>query len=280
MKIKDLKNKYSVDVLINTRDRHTEMVALLTSLKCQTFQNWSLIILDDASGVPLQNNFCFTTLIERLKIEGHNISVYRQTSSTGVCKARNMLIQEQLKIGCGTHCLRLDDDVILEPDYIEQLLNVLEQGYDIATGIVPTINFPLFERENKFVKPIINEIKLDGDGKIVKFGDDCGFGYLEHEIIPAHHFRTNALYKTEIHEKIKYQENLSPVGFREETFFSLKAILAGYKIGCNTGAICWHYRTPSGGCRWGNYQGLVQSDDAIFKEWLLDKFKKHGNFLE
>ena len=47
--------------------------------------------------------------------------------------------------------LRLDDDNILEKDYIERLVNCLNQGFDIASGIVPPCGIGQIKRETKFL---------------------------------------------------------------------------------------------------------------------------------
>ena len=95
--------------------------------------------------------------------------------------------------------------------------------------------------------------------------------YTESVILPAHHFRSCALYKSEIHDKANYVvERLSPTSFREEQFFSYNLQLAGYKIGVDTKAITYHQITPSGGCRDATYQSRVQSDQKIFEEFTKE----------
>lgn len=281
-RIQRLQRKYgTICVHIATRERPVELCVLLASLRNQSYNNFALMIFDDASSQPLQNNFVFSGIIDRLKHDGHVVLVYRNSLSTGVCNARNKLIEESEKM-CNDfkYVLRLDDDLLLEPDYIEKLLDVLEAGFTMATGIVPAMQFPLMQRENRFVKPFINDIELNPDGSIKRFGDDCGWGYMDEEIIPAVHFRTNLLYPRELHVKgLRYPKNLSLVGFREETFFSLRAILLGQSLGCHTGAISWHSRTPVGGCRFPNYQEHVRDDLEVFNEWLKDKVMENGDFL-
>ncbi|MEK6878491.1 MAG: glycosyltransferase, partial [Nanoarchaeota archaeon] len=206
-----------ISIHITSRDRLTEILLLLQSLRTQTYQEFDIFILDDASGTPYQIDHKFNCLIVLLKQEGHYIKVIRNNQSNGVCYARNLLITNDTLNNPLT--FRCDDDVILERDYIEKLLKVIDNGYDIATGVVPTILAPVFERETKFVMPVISRIGFNKDGEMDYIGDDLGFQYLEEVILPSHHFRTNALYKSEINKKISYEKGLSPVGFREESFF-------------------------------------------------------------
>ena len=264
-----------IDILVVSRDRHSELALLMQSLRTQTFQNWNLYILDNASGTPIINSHFIIMLINRLKLEGHKVKVIRNNIDFGICYARNMLNTLQLEEGTGNFSMRLDDDVILQPDYIEKLFEVIDKGYDIASGIIPLIGYPEIKREIKFLNGEINKVQINENGDVTYFGDDCGYCYLEQQIIPAGHFRSCALYKSEINKKIKYPDNLSRYGFREESFFSLSCKMAGYKIGVHTGAIAYHIQTPSGGGRQYSTTDIIQQDDITFVKWIKKKWKEH-----
>jgi glycosyltransferase involved in cell wall biosynthesis len=267
-----------ITVHVCTKDRHSEIALLLQSLRTQTYKEWDLILLDDASGIPLINCHFVMSILTRITIEGHRLKLLREDISNGVCYARNECIKHDTfknPLTC-----RLDDDVIIEPDYFEKLVKGIEAGYDLVTGVIPLANSPEFQRETKFIGPIICEHKLDNTGNLISNKDELAFTYNEEKIIPCHQFRTNALYKSEMHTKFKYPLNLTPVGFREEGFFSFNAILYGYKLATNTNAIAYHLQTPSGGCRYPQYQQYVQCDHQTFLEWIKMKFELHGNFLE
>lgn len=255
-------------IQICTKDRHSEVALLLQSLRTQTFKDWDIVILDDGSGIPLQQSDFFMKIWNRIKLENHRTRFIRRDLSQGVVRARNKVIDSDTFKN--PYILRCDDDCILEPDYIEKLFKVIDAGYDIATGIVPNIETPQVKREIKHVKPVISKIEIK-KGEIIHTGDDLGFGYVEEEILPTHHFRTNALYKSNI--KIKYYERLTKVGFREESIWSLEAQNQGYKLGCHTGAIAFHLRTFSGGCRYPDYAECVQIDEQTFKEWVKKNVK-------
>jgi len=262
-----------IDILITSRDRHTEITLLLQALRTQTFQNWNLFILDDASGTPLLNNHAVACLINRIRMEGHAVNVIRNPISYGACYARNLLNKTQLELGTGDYSMRLDDDIIPEKDYIEKLISVINEGYDIASGVIPPIGHPLFQRESKFLNGGINKVVINTEGDLVQFDDDCGYCYLEDAILPAGHFRSCALYKSEINN-IKYPDNLSQYGFREESFFSLKCRMKGYKIGVHTGARVLHLQTPSGGGRQvdpAKFGDMCRQDDITFRKWVKKK---------
>ena len=264
-----------ITIHIATKDRPNELFGLLQSLRTQTIQDFDLIILDDASQQPIFNYYLIDAIINRMKLEVHLFKLIRNDISYGVCKARNKLIDED--DFNNDLILRLDDDVILNKDYINELIKVIKKGYDMASGVVPLLGMPEIIRQVKYIKPIINEHKLDKEGNLIQINDDCGYCYDKKIILPTHHFRTNFMYKP---NDIRYPTNLSNVGFREEGFFSINAIIKGYKLGINIGAVAYHLRSPFGGVRDMNYPIKVQSDDMIFREWIKKLFIKHGNFFE
>lgn len=266
MKVKE------IDILCTSHDRSSEVMILMQSLRTQTFQNWNLYILDNGYGTPLQSFHFIQTMINRLQLEGHKVKIIRNDLDFGVCYARNLLNKIQIEEGTGDYCLRLDDDVIPQTDYIEKLIQVIEAGYDIASGIIPLLATPELKREIRFLNGEINKVRLNEKGEISEFGDDCGFSYIEEEIIPAGHFRSAALYPSKINSEIKYEDNLSNYGFREESFFSLRCRMAGYTIGVHTGAKILHIATPSGGGRQSVTQESIQQDDEIFQKWLKKKY--------
>lgn len=267
-----------ISIQITSRDRATEVAVLLQALRTQTEQNFDIIVLDDASGTPLMSFYFIQSLLNRLKLEGHKIKTLRNDFSQGVCAARQRLIDEDDFEN--EFSLRLDDDCIPEPDYLEKLINVIEAGYDIATGVIPSLAYPEFKREVKYVKPIICKHTLDKEGNLIENKDELGFCYIEQEIIQCHQFRTNCLFKSEILKKVKYPQTLTKVGFREELWISFQAIILGYKIAAHTGAIAYHFQTPSGGCRDQEYGQKVQLDEETTRAWIKKQFEKHGNFLE
>ncbi len=153
------------------------------------------------------------------------------------------------------------------------------KDFDIASGVTPLIHSPT-PKKKRYDKPIINEKRFNKKGDIIHYGDDCGYLYEDSNSvgIPANEFRSCALMKKEVVKKIKYETNLSPVGFREEAFFSLRAQWeGGFKIGVDTNAIAWHFQSPNGGCRNADYVNMVQSDDKYFKKWAKKMYKKYGD---
>ncbi len=271
---------HKVDIMICTKDRPTEIGLLLQSLRTQTFQNFDVYIYDDRSGVPIQNYHFIQQIVSRMKLENHNVTIWRNEIPYGVTRLRRVMVEKILEIGNGDSILRLDDDNLPEPDYIERLVKCLDDDWDIASGLVPGCGMSFIKRKTEFVKPFISDVKLNEKGEIVYFGDDCGMEYMEKEVIPSPNFRSMALIKKEVHEKVKYEDNLGFCSFREEQFFSFRALLEGFKICVDTGAIARHLNTPSGGERTQSYYDGLQTNNELLNKFCQKIFKEKGDFLE
>jgi len=257
-----------ISLHIANKDRHSELAMLLQSLRTQTYQAWDLVLLDE-NQLPIMMCDFLAKLLTRIKMEGHCVHLIRNEIRLGVCHARNLLI-EQDYFGNPLVC-RLDDDVLLEPDYLSRLVAVIDKGYDIASGVTPLLGMPAPIRNNSKLGKIINEKKVNSKGDIIQYGDDCGVEYLYEGVYPSHEFRSCALMTRTVIKKVKYPKNLSPTGFREEAFFSFKAQSLGFTIGVDVQAKAFHLVTPSGGVRSNDYADRVRSDDAYFRKWFKEQ---------
>ena len=257
-----------IGVLINTKDRPTEIALLLQSLRTQTNQDWDVFILDDNGGTPLNSYHFYNCIVNRLIQENHRVYVQKTEFTLGVSKARQKIVDWAREKDYELF-LRVDDDVVLEPDYIERLLLVLSKGYDLASGVTVPMHGPSFKRDPKFLKGIANRVILDDNGEYIMNGDDCGMEYLTSVVLPAHHFRSCALYKSKIHDKVNYlPTKLTVNGFREEQLFSYKLLLNGFKIGIDTRAINYHQLTPSGGER--PTMNFIPYNQQVLEEFTKD----------
>src|SRR3990167_6770786 len=268
-----------IAIMIATRDRPTELSLLLQSLRTQTIKNFDIFILEDYSGTPLQNYHFLVCLINKLNEEGNFVRVDRTPFNYGVSKARQQLVKMVKETRDYEYMCRLDDDVILEHNYLEQLMEVIVQGYDLASGVTEFIGAPSFMRESRFIKPVANKVILDKEGKFIYNGDSCGMLCLDKSILPIHHFRSCALYKTKIHDKVSYDSKLTKHGFREEEILSFKMIINGFKLGMNTKAIAHHLLTPSGGERFAESNEMVKTNQEVLEEFTKDMYKEHGDFI-
>jgi hypothetical protein len=233
--------------------------------------------MDDKSDKLNENYHFFNCIVNALRMEGHKVFIQYNPFCLGVTKARQSIVDWALKDGYELFC-RLDDDVILEPDYLSRLKEVLDKGYDFATGVTVPMMQPTFIRDPINLKGIADRVILD-NGKIIYNGDDCGMRYTDSIIIPCDHFRSCGLYKSKIHQLVNYTPTrLSMNGFREEQIFSFRMIVNGFKIGCDTGAVNYHQITPSGGER--PTMNMVPFNQQILEEETKELFEKYGDFIK
>jgi GT2 family glycosyltransferase len=271
-----------VTIHVATRDRATEVSLLLEALRTQSYQDWDLIILDDQSGTQLNQFHFFNALISRIKLEGHKVKILRNDISTGVCGARNKLIESD--DFDNKYVLRLDDDCIPRWDYISDLVSLIEnKKCGMVTGVIPLLMYPEIVRSKDNVKDdVICRHTFDSEGNLTERKDELAYCY--EEGIPykrCHQFRTNVLYLKEITDKgVRYPSNLSRTGFREELYFSFQAQILGYQIWADLNAVAYHLQTPSGGTRCQEYNQNVQLDEETCNNWVKEQYKKHGDFLK
>ena len=268
-----------IDIMLVSKDRPSEIGILLESLRHQEFKKWDLYIMDDRSGTPYTQYHFIQCLINQLKLEGHNVIMLRNDIPYGVTRLRQIVVDKIMDIGEGNCIARLDDDNVFSSDYFLRLVKCLEQGYDIASGLVPPCGQPTIKREIKYVKPFISDIKMNDKGELIQFGDDCGYQYIEKEILPSVSFRSMALMRKEVHKKVKYEDNLGFCSFREEQFFSFRALVEGFKICVDTGAIAYHLNTPSGGERTKDYYDNLNRNHEILNKISQKMHEEHGDFL-
>jgi len=255
-------------MLINTRQRPTELAMLLQSLRTQTFQEFDIFIMDCPESQQLQTHHFMNCILNVIKQEDHKVFIKIMEFTEGVAQARQKIVDWANEFDYEFYC-RLDDDCFLEPDYLERLHKVLGKGYDLASGITAPCT-PSLKRDPKFLNGIANRVILDSEGNYIFNGDDCGVEYTESVILPIHHFRSCALYKSEIHKKANYLPTpLSYHGFREEQIFSYRIVMAGYKMAIDTQAKNYHQMTPSGGER-----HTQTNENTMFNQKQLEQFTR------
>src|SRR3990167_4320880 len=159
-------------IMVCVRDRPSEVAMLLESLYFQTYKDFDIFIRDDMSGTSLNSYHFFNCIIARLVLRNHKVIVNRNDIPLGVSKNRQQLIEDVKDKGYKYVC-RIDDDVVLESDFLERLIKVIESGYDLASGVTPPMSSPTFIRDSKYLN-IGNQVVLDNEGSYILNNDDFG----------------------------------------------------------------------------------------------------------
>lgn len=268
--------KTRIDIQICTKDRWAELGMLLQSLRTQTHCCWDIQIVDGSQTPMMQSNF-IPHMLNRLKLEGHDVKIARD-ALPGVCSVRNQCH----RMGSNPLVLRIDDDSVVQPDFIEQLLKAMPNEEIGAVGcVVPTLQGPPTVRNSELFKDRkMSKITIDKDGTITEIGDDLWAEYTEPGIFEVDHVRSSFMMWRDDADKIieKYGELYDTAygltGFREETDVSLKLKMMGKKLLVNTAAIAFHLRTPSGGVRAPDYaERCAMGDERLrrqVKKWAKE----------
>lgn len=117
-----------ISVIVPTRNRPIEVARAVRSVLAQTYQNLEVLVVDDASDVPVD----LANL--QLPVQRPLIRLFRSDTPLGGGEARNLGI----RASHGEFVCFLDDDDTYERTKLECLLNALRQQpeYNVAFGKV------------------------------------------------------------------------------------------------------------------------------------------------
>lgn len=264
----DWANRIGVHIL--TRNRHNYLAALLSSLLTQSHRNWDLYILDNNDdGNEIGRNHLIVSLVKKMTFCKHKVGIVRSdpTLRKNIGKSRNILIDADEN----KWCCRIDDDSILNTNYLFRLWQVVRnmpnENIGAVGGVVPTLFLPQMYKYppkifNKIVRTTVPETYIELSKKypdvegfkdeneiyynIGEPIDDGAYCYAPGDnIIPSHHLRSSFLFNREALIAVGGHPSSDDTGFREETITSIKLLEKGYKLYTNTQAVAWHLFAPN-----------------------------------
>jgi len=245
-----LANKYqkkaagNVLCMIPTKGRYfTTLPLAIQSVISQTVKPDKLIIYDDGEHIDLRTNPIYQYFFSTLDEVGIKWEV-KFTSGVGQHYAHQQANTSDFK-----YVWRLDDDTVAQPDVLEKLLSHMKEGVGAVAGSVVT---PGGQAKSERYGTRLLEVNL-----LPNLQWAVGTGIYEVE-----HLYSSFLYRTNI---VDYCLELSKVAHREETIFTHRMFLAGYKLLVDRSAVTWHYRNPEGGIRTEKDVTLWEHDEGIFR---------------
>jgi GT2 family glycosyltransferase len=122
----------SVDILLPTCNRLTSLIMTLSGVAAQTVRDMRVIVADQ-SQEPVGDAQVVQTLLRLLKVRGGRVEWYYRRPVHGIAEQRDFL----LKKATADAVLYLDDDVLMEPWVIEQLLEILDAEQCGFVGAFP-----------------------------------------------------------------------------------------------------------------------------------------------
>lgn len=112
-----------VDVLIPTFNRPAALAVTLTSLVYQSFQEFRVIISDQSDRMDIADSGEIKAVTNVLKLHGVEVKIHKHLPRRGMAEQRQFL----LDLCQAPFALCLDDDVILEPFVIGNLLKLIQK---------------------------------------------------------------------------------------------------------------------------------------------------------
>lgn len=239
-----------ITVGIPWKDRGIEISILMIGLMYQTYQNFDIIIINDCTS-DLLSNSTIQGIINVLKDQGHEVTIIpgpRKGPQYG-----GQLILENAKT---EFILRIDDDIVPEPDFIEELVNVITSDSNIG-AVGPIYLNPQKSARDQVLDSNMSLETIKEIGKVRWQGNELFLtGWNQASMHPTktpvetEHLNSGFMYKRDAGLKIGgYFLDLSIVGHREESDFSYRIFREGYKLFVVPTAIAYHYHPMFGGIR-------------------------------
>lgn len=231
-----------ISVTLITRNRPGFVFTCLSSLLAQTYKEWDLVIVD-SSDPPINAYVEYKFLASLIEHYGHHVTEIPD-QSLGITQAW----QAGMMASNHEFQLRLEDDVWLEPTYIERLHNVIIRDRNIAAvaGSNPNIlkeygaTKELSETPNIIMVTNAGLLPIDGQGTICDI--DRTFSVC--------HLHGLFLYRKSLVQEVGgFATHMSRVGHRDETDLTLRLYFAGYDLLFYPLARLWHCEAPHGGAR-------------------------------
>lgn len=214
-----------ISVIICTKDRRDDLRAALRSLAVQSLRPDEVLVVD-AGGEPALDDAQMTELRASFPLR------YLRTAP-GLTKQRNLGIRES----AGDIIVFFDDDVILEPEYLQQVAAVFAGDADgkigavggRITNAVPTGPVGWGERLRRLVRRVFLLSDM-GDGRLKA----SGFPALPHGLAEGRFIESLSgcamAFRREVFDSALFDETLSGYSYMEDVDISVQVLKQGYAI--------------------------------------------------
>lgn len=226
-----------LSLILPTHNRGSSLELSISSIVKQSFSNWELIVIDDASTDDTHH------VVRKFMKEDPRISYYRNHSRQGQQKSKN----KGVLLSKGQMVFFMEDDVILHTDCLLTLLKnfgeLVQAQCDMHIG---AIGPRLIEKHNIWRDKVVEVSKLTGYIY-------TNFNLYSHEPIEVPTLHACSLVNKEVFRKVGgFDEKLyKGTAHREETDFYYRARRAGFHLFFQPEAIAYHLKNPVGGCHEG-----------------------------
>ncbi|WP_199320411.1 glycosyltransferase family 2 protein [Leptolyngbya sp. FACHB-261] len=112
----------TVDVLIPTYCRPVALAVTLTSLAAQTYRDFRLVISDQSEDLDPTKTGEVQAVVRLLRAHGHCVEIYKHLPRQGMAEQRQFLLDQ----ANAPYSLFLDDDLLLEPWVVSQMVKAIQ----------------------------------------------------------------------------------------------------------------------------------------------------------
>lgn len=205
---------------------------LLNSLENQTFKNWELLVLDNAS----QDN-SVSVVSEHMP----KAKIIRQKKNVGFARGHNLLINWS----DSDYVLILNQDVILEPEYLRTCVDFMEANKRAGSVSGKLLQWDFIEAKKTNIIDSLG-LKINRQRKVIDIDQgkaDCKIANQEVFGLSA----TAALYRRSALESIKMSEYFDEdfFSYKEDVDLAWRLRLFGWQNWLVADAIGYHHRTMS-----------------------------------
>ena len=271
-------NKKKILINIHTHNRPDALAVNLTGLYFQTFRDFDIIIVDDASDEPIEDDPLIKIYKERFKHENDKLSFIRMEENNGIATNRALILD---KIKEYDFVMDLNDDHLMERNCISKLIRSLSYDDVVAVGTATPMFFWPYETIcRKYEGQVLNDI-WTSDGQIMlKRGID--YLYMKGDMpinapLEQPHV-SQFMYKPESLKSLP--KGYSILGFTEETDLALRlSKSSGKKLLFQPDAISWHMQYKKGGIREikpAAHKKMIAADWQLFNKtwykWVRERY--------
>lgn len=251
----EVKSRPTVTIEVSTLNRYfTTLPITLSSIATQTWKPDKLVIYDDGEQRELRELEPYTSLFHLL----NDLDIPFETFKTPrLGLAANH--QHVLEHATTDFVLRVDDDHLLEPRTIESLMRIMTEDEKVG-AVAPLVHHP------GHIVPLPPTVQ----GKVEDILNGVNMQWYKWNTGPreVEHLYSCYLYRVQAAREAGGYPKLSPVSFREDSWFSMKIARAGYKLIVTPYTRVHHLQQPTGGIRNFADGSLWAQDDAAWREWL------------
>jgi len=245
-----------VSIIILNYNKNQDTIDCLKSLKNQTYKNFEILLVDNGSEY-----ISFLALKRELKQFKEDLEIFLIRSKVNLYFAGGN--NKALKIAHGKYICLLNNDTIVSPDFIEKMVDFLENNSD-AGMISPKIK--VYKNKNYvwYAGAYVNLRKASVSGLRGRFEFDPQNQKYNEVILTDYAAGTALFLKKEVIDKIGLLDEALFMYF-EETDWNLRAKKKGYKIYYVPTTIIYH-----------NVTHIISKKAALLKQFF---FKRNTQIL-